>query len=148
MALNFREVQMMKDKESLVEEIFVLTLALKKAKDDLEHEQVRLAGCGVAALGYSASNGKDLKPGDYGYSASYGDVLRLRDSYERISLIVEQLIVTETRNNCSVEESLTHKHIIERVAGRLIAWLRAQPSAPSIAKKDYTDRLIEEVHDP
>lgn len=42
--------------------------------EELEQERVRLAGCGAAALGYA----DDCKPGDYGWSASLGDVQRLR----------------------------------------------------------------------
>lgn len=43
---------------------------------ELERERVRLAGCGVAALGY----GEKLEPGTYGHSASYDDVMRLREN--------------------------------------------------------------------
>ena len=45
-------------------------------KDELERERVRLAACGVAAMGYEDKG--PLDPGSYGYSASYDDVLRFR----------------------------------------------------------------------
>jgi hypothetical protein len=51
-----------------------------------ERERVRLAGCGVAALGYVKDD--EMKPGDYGHSASLDDVLRLRarEAHYRVTL--------------------------------------------------------------
>jgi hypothetical protein len=43
-------------------------------REQLEQTRVQLAGCGSAALGYA----DDCKQGEYGYSASLGDVLTLR----------------------------------------------------------------------
>lgn len=43
---------------------------------EVEQERVRLAGCGVAALGYAKA--QDVPVGTYGYSASLADVMRLR----------------------------------------------------------------------
>lgn len=57
-------------------EVERLTAERDALKHDLERERVRLAGCGVAAMGYEDK--APLEPGDYGYSASYGDVLRFR----------------------------------------------------------------------
>lgn len=51
------------------------------SKAELEQARVQLAGCGVAALG--GITGKHLaRQGDYGWSASYHDVLTLRKKYE------------------------------------------------------------------
>jgi hypothetical protein len=47
-----------------------------EAKADAEHERVRLASAGVAALGYL--NPGEVKPDDYDHSASLDDVFRLR----------------------------------------------------------------------
>ena len=51
---------------------------IEQLKDLIEQLQVQLAGCSVAALGY----GKRLPRKAFGYSASYGDVLRLRRAFE------------------------------------------------------------------
>ena len=49
----------------------------------IEQLRCQLAGCGVAALG---ATGPELivKQGDYGWSASYQDVLELRRRYEEL----------------------------------------------------------------
>ncbi len=52
---------------------------------DLEQTRVQLAGCGVAALGY----GEGCKPGDYGWSASFGDVMALREKFEAMKFRAE-----------------------------------------------------------
>jgi hypothetical protein len=136
MSEQLREVIMMRTKESLTEEIIQLRLSLHDHKDELEHERVRLAGCSVAANGY-AEGEHELKPGDYGYSASFKDVLRIRRQSERFRLLLERLCVTEERERCSVEELLTHEWITERTVGKLIQWLRTNPSAPSISKETF-----------
>lgn len=46
---------------------------------ELERLRVQLAGCGVAAMSNtreSLARSQCVKPGDYGYSASYGDCVR------------------------------------------------------------------------
>lgn len=48
-----------------------------------EQAELQLAGCSVAALGWNES---PAKPGDYGYSASYGDVLKLRRDFEELTV--------------------------------------------------------------
>lgn len=48
-----------------------------------EQFEVQLAGCGVAAIGLS--NQDPAKPGDFGWSASYADVLKLRRAFEKLA---------------------------------------------------------------
>jgi hypothetical protein len=64
-------------------EIQELALSALKDQDALEQLRVQLAGCSVAATGWSKGENA-AKPGDYGYSASYGDVTRLRQRYELV----------------------------------------------------------------
>ena len=52
-----------------------------------EKAEIQLAGCSAAALGWDL----DTKPGDYGWSASYGDVVKLRRSLESARALVVQL---------------------------------------------------------
>jgi hypothetical protein len=53
---------------------------LDEARRETERLEVQLAGCGVAAMGWSSTD--PAKPGDYGWSASYGDVLALRKRHD------------------------------------------------------------------
>jgi len=58
--------------------------AAEQAASELERLQVQLAGCGVAALGWSKVEQR-AKQGDYGWSASYQDVLNLREKWEALN---------------------------------------------------------------
>jgi hypothetical protein len=49
-------------------------------KERAERLEVQLAACGAAALGYAA----EAKPGDYGWSASLGDVTGLYADRKRL----------------------------------------------------------------
>jgi hypothetical protein len=49
-------------------------------KQRIEQLEVQLAGCTAAALGWSGAS--PAKPGDYGWSPAYQDVLDLRKRYE------------------------------------------------------------------
>lgn len=44
---------------------------------------MQLAGCSVAALGWSIKS-EDCTPRHYGYSIAYKDVLDLREKYEEL----------------------------------------------------------------
>lgn len=61
---------------------------------ELEQERVRLAGCGVAALGYD----QDLPRDSYGWSASYGDVVRMRQQLEKELAEAKAEIVERTKD--------------------------------------------------
>lgn len=49
-----------------------------------EQLEVQLAGCGVAALG-GTSGEQVAKKGDFGWSPSYADVLKLRRAFDKIA---------------------------------------------------------------
>lgn len=51
------------------------------SEDELDRLHVQLAGCGVAALG-GTSEPMRARRGQYGWSASYGDVYNLRRRYD------------------------------------------------------------------
>ena len=52
-------------------------------ESEAEQLRVQLAGCAVAALGYT--RGKHIAfPGDYAWSLAYADVLKLRRAYDRL----------------------------------------------------------------
>lgn len=53
-------------------------------EEELEQLRVQLAGCGVAALGWSP-DGQAATPDMYGWSPSYADVLKLRRAFDKIS---------------------------------------------------------------
>lgn len=62
----------------------------QRLRGEVEQERVRLAGCGVAALG-GTSPEQIVKQGDYGYSASYQSTLELRQKYDEARRQVEAL---------------------------------------------------------
>jgi hypothetical protein len=62
---------------------------LAKVEADLDRERVRLAGCGVAAIGDKSA--LDVKPGDYAHSASLDDVVRLRARADKLSDVVRKM---------------------------------------------------------
>jgi len=66
-----------------------LIVYIRELEADLEQTRVQLAGCSTAALG----NGKDdlAEIGDYGWSASYGDVLKLKVEGDRYRKALELL---------------------------------------------------------
>ena len=74
----------------LLNSFFILRELLPRARDlarqnaelraRAERAELQLAGCSAAALGWDL----DSKPGDYGYSASYGDVVKIRRELEEL----------------------------------------------------------------
>jgi hypothetical protein len=69
---------------SLIEELEREDDELFALRDKLQQTKTQLAGCSVAALGWSVP-GQEAKPGDYWWSTSYGDVLKLRQAYETMT---------------------------------------------------------------
>lgn len=61
--------------EKVCDERDELEKELKRARAEVDQLHVQLAGCGVAALGWDKG---ECKQGDYGWSASFGDVVKLR----------------------------------------------------------------------
>lgn len=86
-----------------------------KLKERVAKAETQLAGCGTAALGYIDP---PAKPGDYGYSASYNDVLTLRLAYE--SQITENMRLVDkliAKNNRIDDDTKT----IDRLRSELAA---------------------------
>lgn len=74
-----------------------LTEALEQEKDKHEQTRVQLAGCSVAAFG-GATGQNDAKPGDYGHSASFDDVKRLREETDKIKSDIDN--VNKIQKDC------------------------------------------------
>ena len=63
--------------------------ALHKVCTDRERLEVQLAGCGAAAMGAVEPRAEEAKPGDYGWSPSYGDVVTIRHELEELRAKIE-----------------------------------------------------------
>lgn len=74
------------DCEKAEQALATVTAERDEARDRAERAEVQLAGCGSAALGYVDP---PAKKGDYGWSASYGDVLALRAQLAKTERVVE-----------------------------------------------------------
>ncbi len=79
-----KEIELKQAREQLESALEQLRLAL----EGLDQARVQLAGCSVVAMG-SAS--QQAQRGDYGWSVSYADVLRLRQDYDRVLKDNEEL---------------------------------------------------------
>lgn len=62
------------------QEVMAIRDLVTRKENEREQLQVQLAGCSVAALGWSGD--APAKPGEYGWSQSYQDALDLRNKYE------------------------------------------------------------------
>lgn len=98
-----------------------LAQRLAKENSELERERVRLAGCGVAALGYV----KEPVP-EYGDSASLQDVLRLRrrcevaekerDEHRGTAIALERRVI-DVQRECDEARRLHDEHCMENGLG-------------------------------
>lgn len=61
---------------------------IEEWKERAERAETQLAGCGVAALGW---NQEPAKQGDWGWSASYQDVLTLRRKWEALQAQIDRV---------------------------------------------------------
>lgn len=96
--------------------------------DALEQERVRLAGCGVATMGY----GNPASPGDYGWSESYGSVLNLRKRFDSVkeenARLREALKKAESwadRIHSALAESTRPKQAVGEMVYGLLDFLRS-----------------------
>ena len=100
----------------------------RKLKEELDRERVRLAGCGVAAMQNTPKSIKArAKEGDYGWSASYGEVCRALDrkiSFRKALIKIMEVRASDVGN--AGPSDMTHE---ER------RWMRAFGECHVIAKE-------------
>lgn len=105
--------------------ILDLIRQLEEAKAELERERMRLAGCGVAALGYFDGCCDEYK------SASLDDVLRLRKSLEEVQADNERL-----------------RNLLNRSTKQIYAWAEKYGEAnPEWLPPVGDVRLLEDISD-
>lgn len=90
---------------------------MKNVERDLEHERLRLAGCGVAAMQNTKKSSKDrIDRTNPNWSASYGDVCaavdREMDLRERVAELENKVL--RERYNCSMETQSAINSLIEK----------------------------------
>ena len=81
----------------------------------IEQLFVQLAGCGAAALGATKED-QVAKPGDYGWSASYQDVVDLRRKYDRLREAMREIGYVLSDSSVSAPRAAAAK-IIEEALG-------------------------------
>lgn len=85
---------------------------IERLVEEVERLRVQLAGCSVAALGW-AKGEQDRKEGDYGWSASFSDVKKLREKYENARNETIGKVVEDYTNwlilNVGTKQLLTNK---------------------------------------
>ena len=103
---------------------------------ELERAHVQLAGCGVAALGWS---GAEVKPGDYGWTASYGDVVKLRSRLAATEELLRRARggLEALQRFCAGENTSLAIHV-HTVATRCLA----APATPAPAGREPTKFLV------
>jgi len=74
----------LKERENSFRAYSKLTEERDAAVKRAEQAEVQLAGCGAAALGAIAPHAEEAQPGDYGYSASYAEVIKIRRELEAL----------------------------------------------------------------
>jgi hypothetical protein len=87
-------------------------------RERAERAEVQLAGCGAAALGW-AKGEQAAKQGDYGWSASYQDVVNLREQVERLKAPVSDAECYAFQNNYG--DHTLSRYWIKRAVEALIA---------------------------
>lgn len=64
---------------------------IKLLQEQIDQLRVQLAGCGIAASGYTMDKGDLCKKGDYGWSASFQDCQDLWDKYIKLKDQLERV---------------------------------------------------------
>ena len=104
-------------------ELVALTRRVKELEGEIEHERVRLAGCGVAACQNTQETIKDrIGKGSYGYSASYESVcdavdreMKYREALEKIASHGIYCSDINELDACDVMQSIASKALKEAV---------------------------------
>ena len=89
--------------EKLAADAIILEDELARVREERDRLEVQLAGCGAAALGWNA---EQAQAGDYGWSASYADVLKLREEVESLRRVVEAVRQWEMYQDIEYSEAL------------------------------------------
>lgn len=128
-------------------------LKYDELKARLERAEVQLAGCGVAALGWSAEQ-QEVKPGDYGWSASYGDVLKIRRELEMLrakteimpsALAALEAGIESAKKEPAVDRGSFAKYADDERYGIWIthkAWLTIDGGPDLIGTKDQLEAVV------
>ena len=90
---------------------------LEKMVEEIEQLRVQLAGCGVAALCNTNESMEQqrVNPGDYGYSASYQDVLNAVKREIKYRELLEKMAKTLEKSKEYLDEYRPHGHVLDQI---------------------------------